>query len=242
MIKWLGENWFKILIVLVFIIGIVLIDRACHDSAAQKKIDANNKEISDLKGKNEKLEDVAFESTEAAKKWEKKAKEKEDLIIARDLEIKELKEEQKKVAAAVMELPPSELVAETQEILDCAEIELTNNGILFSEFCARRALIDLREFSLVKMQIGLVEQSLIDCQDGWTFQKLATWNIYRTAWAMGSQILNYKTIVKKQDENFSLLKKKGKKSFWTGLKIGFVIGAGVTITFVIIVPAIKAIF
>lgn len=224
MIKWLAKNWFKILIALVFIIGLILLDRACHDSAAQKKIDANNKEISDLKGKNEKLEIIALESTEKAKEWQKRAKEKEELIIVRDLEIKELKEEQKKVTAVVMELPASELVAGAREILDCAEIELQDNGILFSEFCARKALIDLREFSLVKRQVGLIEQSMIDCQDGWTFQKLATWNIYRTAWAQGMQILNYKTIVKNQDENFSLLKKQKKGAWLNGAWKGFLAG------------------
>ena len=224
MIKWLGENWFKLIIIFAIIIVSLILGRTCQDSKDQEKIDANDKEISDLKKKNEKLEDVAFESTETAKEWERRAKEKEDLIIARDLEIKELKEEQKKVTAAVMELPPSELVAETREILDCAEIELTDNGILFSEFCARRALIDFREFSLVKEQIGLVEQSMIDCQAGWTFQKLATWNIYRTAWAMGSQILNYKTIVKNKDENFSLLKKQKKGAWLNGAWKGFLAG------------------
>ncbi len=224
MIKWLEKNWFKILIALVFIIGVMIMNRACRDSAAQEKIDANNKEISDLKKEIGTLEDEAFDATETAKKWEAKAEEKEGLIIARDLEIMKLKEAQKKVTAVVMELPPSELVAETREILDCAEIELQDNGILFSEYCARRALIDLKGFSLLKEEIGLVEQSMIDCQDGWTFQKLATWNIYRTAWAQGMQILRYKTVVKKQDENFSLLKKQKKGAWLDGAWKGFLAG------------------
>ncbi|MCK5127945.1 MAG: hypothetical protein KAR42_16930 [candidate division Zixibacteria bacterium] len=224
MIKWLERNWFKILVSIIFIIGIVIVYQSCQDSADQEKMDANDKEISDLKKENKDLEGDVSEATQKAIKWEERAKKKEDLINARDLEINKLKEDLKKVPEIIEALPPSGVVSKMREILNCAQIELKDNGILFSEDCARIALNDLTSFSLVKKEIVLIEKSQVDCQDGWTFQKLATWNVYRIAWAQGSQIMRYKTIVKKQDENFSLLKKQKKRAWLNGLWKGFVGG------------------
>lgn len=234
MIKWLGENWFKILISLVFIVGIVVVYQSCQNSDNEEKIDANDKEILELKKKNGDLEGVAFEATETAQKWENKAKEKEDLLIARQVEIDQLKKDLKKVPEIIMELPPSKLVEEMQEILDCAEIELfyffpTEPKVLFSENCARAALTELAKFSLIKREIGLIEQSQIDCQDALTFQKLATWNVYRIAWSQGSQILNYKAIDEERVENFSLLKKQKKKAWLNGATKGFLAGVALIV-------------
>lgn len=229
MIKWLKKNW--MITLFIFIVSMMFWDRACKDSNYKKDIKKSDDKILTLEKKNEKLENVVFESAETAKKWEKRSEEKEDLIKARELEINQLKEDLKKVPGIILELPPSELVAKTREILDCAQIELTDQGIVFSENCARAALIELTKFSLVKNQVSMIEQSMIDCQDALTFQKLATWNVYRVAWAQGSQILNYKTIGDEKDLKFSLCQKQKKKAWLDGLWKGFLIGAGATIIF-----------
>lgn len=234
--KWLAKNWLKLIIVIFIIIGLVLLDRACQNDKNQEEIQEKEEKISGLEDKNKKLEDEVFNAVDTAKKWEAKAKEKEDLFLARQSEIDQLKEDLKKVPEIIMELPPSKLVEEIQEILDCVEIELfyffpTEPKILFSEDCARIALTELTKFSLVKREVGLIEKSQLDCQDALTFQKLATWNVYRVAWSQGSQILNYRTIVKEKDNQFSLLKKQKKRSWLDGAWKGFLAG----VAFVVIV-------
>ena len=147
----------------------------------------------------------------------------------------------------VAELPASKLVAESQEILECAEIELQDDGILFSIECARISLTMIKQFSLIKEELNATSFSLSESTEALQFQKMATWYFLGAAWKLGSQVLNYKVMVKKheeiierKDEKFTLCQSQKKKSFWSGLKIGLVIGGGITITFVIVIPMIKA--
>lgn len=235
MIKWLGKNWLKLIIIIFIIISLIVLDRACQNDENQEKIDEKDKKITELEKKNTGLENDVFSATKTAVKWEKKAKEKEDLLLARQSEIDQLKADLKKVPAIIAELPPPRLVEDMRKILDCAEIELKDNGILFSKKAARIALTELTKFSLVKREVGLIEESQFDCQDALTFQKLATWNVYRIAWSQGSQILNYKTITKEKDQQFSLLKKQKKRSWLDGLWKGFLAGFGAAIAISILI-------
>lgn len=224
MIKWLKKNWFKVLLVIAFIIGLVLLDRACHDSAAQKKIDANNEEISDLKKKNEDLEDEMYEAVENAKAAEKIVAEKEAEIAKSAIIIKELRRKRTEIVKVVAELPPPRLVEDLREILDCAQIELKDDGVFFSMECSRTVLTMINEFSLVKEELTQTQFSLSASLEATHFQKMATWYFLGAAWKLGSQILNYKVIVKKQDENFSLLKKQKKGAWLDGAWKGFIAG------------------
>lgn len=231
MIKWLAKNWFKILIVLVFIIGVLIVYQSCGDSADQEKMDANDKEIKELKEKNEKLEDEMFEAVENAKAAEKVVAEKEAEIAKSTLIIEDLRKERTEVAEIVTDLPAPRLVIGLQQILDCAQIELKDDGILFSVDCSRKVLTMAREFSLIKEELTETQFSLSASLEATHFQKMATWYFLGVAWKMGDQILNYKVIVKKQDENFSLLKKQKKRSWLDGAWKGFLAG----VTFIVII-------
>ena len=231
MIKWLAKNWFKILIVLVFIVGTLIIYQSCGDSADQEKMDANDKEIKELKDKNEKLEDEMYQAVENAKAAEKIVAEKEAEIAKSELKIEELKKERMEVAEIVTDLPAPRLVIGLQQILDCAQIELKDDGILFSIECSRKVLIMAREFSLIKEELTETQFSLSASLEATHFQKRATWYFLGAAWKMGDQILNYKVIVKKQDENFSLLKKQKKRSWFDGAWKGFLAGVALVVIF-----------
>jgi hypothetical protein len=89
----------------------------------------------------------------------------------------------------------------------------------------------IREFSLIKEELKETQFSLSTSQEATYFQKRATWYFLGAAWSLGSQVLNYKVIIKKQDENFSLLKKQKKRSWIKGATKGFLIG----VAFVIII-------
>ena len=81
-----------------------------------------------------------------------------------------------------------------------------------------------REFSLIKEELKETQFSLSASLEATQFQKMATWYFLGATWRMGEQILNYKVIIKKQDENFSLLKKQKKGAWLNGLWKGFLVG------------------
>jgi len=87
----------------------------------------------------------------------------------------------------------------------------------------------LGQFSLVKEERDLLQLSLTDSLEALTFQRMATFNIYRIAWAQGSQVLNYREIIKEKDFQFSLCEKQRKKSFFRGFWKGALVGAGITV-------------
>jgi len=133
----------------------------------------------------------------------------------------------------------SQLVEDTRAILECAEIELTEDGVLFSVACAQSNLVKLKRFSLVENKYDEAIFALSKSEEALHFQERVAWNLYGVAWKLGDQILNLKVIGKRKDKKFELSEKQRRKSWWNGLKIGLVIGGGLTITFVIIMPLIR---
>lgn len=243
--KWLKKNWLRlalgILGVALLFLGLLSI-RSCDEAAYLEDIKTLDEEISELKEKNVKLEDEAVEFVEGAKAYEKVVAEKEANIEASRLIILDLRKKREEVVAEVMELPPSDMVERTREILDCAAVELTEEGILFSVECSRKVLAMIAQFSLIKEEINQTGFSLSEYGEALQFQKMVSWKLYGALWKLGGQVLNLKVIVKSTEKKFTRSEQQRKKSFWRGLKIGFIIGGGITITFVIVLPLIKAIF
>lgn len=237
--KWLKKNWFKVLIVIAFIIGLVALDRACQDAGYEKKIKESDEKIEALEADNTKKDEVIEESIKNAKAAEARVAESLVIIEERDVIIKDLKKKEGEVVEVVMALPPSRLVEDFREILECAEIQLTEQGILFPIECSRTVLVMIEQFSFKKERLDETTFSLSEALEAIHLQKLATWYIYRIAWAQGSQIMNYQSIIEEKDFQFDLCEKRKKKSFWSGLKIGFVLSVSITVTIVVVIPVIK---
>jgi Fe2+ transport system protein B len=243
--KWLKKNWLRVIFwialagLIIFLLSYV---RSCDEAAYKEDIKELDKEISELKEKNVKLEDEAVEFVEGAEAYEKVVAEKEANIERSRLIILDLRKKREEVVAEVMELPPSQLVERTREILDCAAVELTDDGILFSEDCARRSLAMIAQFSLIKEEIEQTGFSLSEYGEALQFQKMVSWKLYGALWKLGGQVLNYKVMVKKLDLKFEKSEKQRKKGWLRGLGTGLMIGAGITVTFMIVIPAIKKIF
>jgi len=230
--KWLKKNWLKIIIAIAIFIGAIYLNRACSDAKYNKKIKDSNKKIEDLEADNSKKDVVIEDAMRMAKAAEAKVEDYLATIAERDITIKDLREKRKEKVEVIMELPPSDLVEEARDILECAEIQLTSEGILFSVKCARNAIAMISQFSLIKQELKEVNFSLSEALEAVHFQKIATWNVYRIAWAQGSQIMNYRSIIKEKDFQFNLCEKKKKQNFWRGLKTGIIIGVvvGVVVT------------
>jgi len=225
--NWIKKNW--IILALGILVIILFGDRACKSSSYKKDIRNLDEEISILEVDNKRLEGVVFEATEDAKIAEKKVAEKEASIAKRDLVIKKLRKKRVEVIEVVSKLPPSELVEKTKEILKCADIQLTEEGVLFSVECARISLTMIAQFSLIKEELNETRFSLSESLEATQFQKIATWNVYRVAWSQGIQIMNYREIIEKKDVQFSLCEKQRKSSWLDGLWKGFLIGVGVAV-------------
>lgn len=239
-VHWVKKNW--LVLALVLLVIILWTSKSCNEARYKRDIAGLDEEIAVKVTDNVEKDVIINEAKNRAIRAEAVVAEREANIRESQIIITDLQRRISETASEVVELPPSELVKEAQKILDCAQIQLTTEGVLFSVECTQAVLTMAREFSLMKEELGQMRFSLSESQEATQFQKIATWNVYRIAWAQGTQIMNYRDIVKKQDIKFTKSEKQRKKSFWSGLKIGLAIGAGLTVTITLIIPAIKAIF
>jgi len=237
--NWLKANWFKLFIVFVLIVGILWVGRTCSDAIHEKKIRKLDKEITEKTEENIKLQEEVNEYFKGVQANEKVVVALKAEIAESKLRIKELEKEEAEVETVAAELPPSQLVEDIRIILECAEVELTEDGILFSEVCARSILARLKKFSLVENKYNEAVLALSKSEEALHFQERVSWNLYGVAWKLGDQILNLKVIGKKKDQKYELAEKQRRKSWFNGVFIGFTIGAGITVMFVIVIPLIK---
>lgn len=240
--QWFKQNWLFLALGILAFFAFIQGVRSCDDAGYKRDIKALDEEISGLKKDNVKLEAEAKVFIGEAEAYKKVVAEKEANIEESRLRIVELQKRRETVVAEVMELPPSELVEQTREILDCAQVELTEKGVLFSLECTQRVLAMLKDFSLVKEELDETRFSLSESLEATQFQKMVSWKLYGALWKLGGVVLNLKVIVKSTEKKFTRSEQQRKKSFWKGLLLGVAIGGGITVTFVIIIPAVKAIF
>lgn len=232
----LKNNWIPL--ALVALIFVLLGDKACDDAAYRrgikdldKKIAEDVKKIRELDGEVRAGEKGALAAAAVVLTLEKTIEESR----IRDLE---LAAKEPKIEAEIAALPPSELVFRLREDLECEEIELTEEGVLFPVKCARATLVKLTRFDIVQARLKETQFSLSQSLEATQFQKIATWNVYRVAWAQGTQILRYQNVVKNLNQKYDDCEKQRKKGFWGGLIKGLLIGAGVTV----VIVGVKAVF
>jgi len=225
-----------------FFFFVLSVFRSCNDAAYKEDIKALDEEITDLKGKNVVLEKEAIKYVEDAEANQKVVKELKAVVAESKIKIEELKKAEAKVYESVMALPASELVENTRKILECAEVELTDNGILLLEVCARLNLVKLEGFSLVKQQLDETAFALSKSEEALHFSERRSWHLYGALWKLGDVVLNLKVVVKREEQKYERSEKQRKKSYFKGILLGLTIGAGLTITIVLIIPLIRWIF
>jgi len=243
--KWLKKNWLRLIVgavIVGFFFSVLSSIRSCDDAAYKKDIAALDDEIADLKGKNVVLEEEAITYVTDAEANQIRVEELKAVVADSKLKIEELERQELEIEVEVMELPALRIVEETKENLGCSEILLNEEGVLFSVECARLGLLKLKRFSLVEKKYDEAIFALSQSEEALHFSERRSWNLYGALWKLGDVVLNLRVIVKKQDIKFMKSEKQRKKGFLKGVLIGVAIGGGITVTFVIIIPAIKAIF
>jgi len=214
--KWIRDNW--LLLILLFVVGIFIVDRLSKDSDFNEKIRKSDERIQELDKDNAEKDKVILETAKMAVLAEAKVAEKEKII-------EELMQEEEKVEEEVQALPSIEVVLLTAEILGCPDgVWIQGEDVVFTLECAKKNLTMLR-------RLPFVEQQRDEALGALQFQKVATFNVWRLSWAQSWQISNWKGKYKEKDEQFSLAKKDRKKRWLDGLWKGFVAGVIVTFTF-----------
>jgi hypothetical protein len=238
--KFLKKHWLHLaLIVLIITLWSM---KSCSEAAYKSDIKLLDDEIAEKVADNAKKDIVIAEAMRRAIIAEEVVADKEANIEESRLRIIALEEKETEIVDVVAALPPSAMVEQMREVLQCAAVELTATGVLFSEDCARVVLVEMKKFNSMKKRLAETQFSLSESLEATQFQKMATWNVYKIAWAQRIKILNFQDIVKAQDLKFDRCEKQRKKGYWNGLKLGLAIGAGITITFTLVIPMIKAIF
>ena len=238
-LKFVLKNWipiaFAVLVVVLFA------DKSCDEAAFRKDIAVLDEDVTELEKKNVKLEDEGYKYIKDAEANEKVVADLKVVIAESKSKIEELEREEVEVETIVAALPVALLIKDTKMILECAEIELTNDGILFSIECTRSNLAKLKAFSLIRRQLDETAFALSTAEEALHFSERRSWNLYGALWKMGDQIINYRAIGKIKDQKYDRSEKQRKKSWFNGLFIGFAIGAGITVTIVIVIPLIRLI-
>ena len=240
--SWIKKNWLRIILGILVIVFFFWGVRACDEAGYRKDIKELDEEISELKEKNVKLEDEAVEYVKGAEADQKEVEKLKIEVAESKLRIEDLEREEIEIERVVMELPSLRIVGNLQKVLKCKEILLNEDGILFSVECARQGLLKLEKFSLVEEKYDEAIFALSKSEKALQFSERRSWKLYGALWKLGDVVLNSRVIVKKAETKFTKSEQQRKKSFWRGIKIGFVIGGGITITFVLVLPLIKAIF
>lgn len=212
--KWIKDNF--LLLILIFVVGIFVIDRLSKDSGFRKDLRESDARIQELDKDNAEKDKVILETAKMAVRAEAKVAEKEKII-------EELMQEEEKVEEEVQALPSVEVVLLTAEILGCPDgVWIQGEDVVFTLECAKKNLTKLK-------RLPFVEQQRDEALGALQFQKVATFNVWRLSWAQNWQISNWKGKYKEKDKQFSLAMKDRKKRWFDGLWKGFV--AGVIISF-----------
>lgn len=228
--KWFKENLLKILILTFIVLVIVFVaDHFFKDSTLKKDLRESDDRIRVLDKDNAEKEKVKLESMATAKKLEALVEEKEKTIAARDVRIQELQEKEAAVPEEVEALEPPSVVLRTIEHLGLDEVRLEGEEIVFSLAAGKRNLIFLDQGTYIRLQNFELSANLADSQAALHLQKMATWHLYRVAWAQFWQILNWKGKYKEKDGQFNDAMTDRKKRWLDGLWKGFVAGVIVTV-------------
>ena len=231
-LKWLKEN--GLIVLLLFVVLIFFLDDCSDDSGFNKFIQEKDDEIQILMDDNKDKDKVILDGQKMAEKAEKVVAEKEKMIAAQDVRIRDLQKKEAEIPAKVEAMEPPSVVLRTIEILGCVEIELKNDQVVFTLACAKKNLIFLDQADVIRGQRDMLSDSLIDCQEALTFQKIATFNVWRIAWAQAIQKSNLQSMYDKKDEQFKRADKERKRVRFKAYFKGFIIGAILTVIIIIL--------
>ena len=236
MIKWLKRNWTTVLV------GFIILLMLCNgffvllaEYKYKKEIKEKDETISELWGKigdSKKREDKWMVS--AGKNWDL-AQEKEKEIRKKDAEMRVKLAEKRALKKIIREMPVTQVIVRTIEIINCTDVVQQTQGIVFSLNCSKNNLTVLEaSFSLKKEVIDWTEK-FNTSQGEVSDLKNVIIDKDGVIKEVKEQLVGEDKIITEWTGKFNLSEKRGKRSWWKGFKKGITYGgiAGGIIVFIL---------
>ena len=225
MIDWLKRNWLKILIgfgILVLIYSGLdsIVTRITYKKQIKEK-DLNISELSQEIRESEKREDSWMKSSQKnyalAIEKEKKLRQKDREIMKKIAEKRELKKK-------IREMPATQVVVRTIEIIQCAEVQQQAQGIVFSLSCAKENLTVLEGSFSLKREVDDWKGQYTTCLGEVSDLKNVIVAKDGVIAERGVQLGKKDGAIKEWEGKFILSENRGKRSWWKGIKTGGTVG------------------
>lgn len=225
MTNFLKKNWLFILggIVILFL-AYGGIDGLIAKHQYKKSIKEKDESISELWGKigdSKKREDKWMVSSE--KNWTL-AMEKEAKLRRKDAEMRVKIAEKRALKKKIREMPVTQVVIRTIEIINCPDVAQQEQGIVFTLDCSKKNLTVLEASFSLAIEVA-------DWREQFNTSQVEVLDLKNTIISkdgvikeVREQLVGEDEIIEEWTGKFTLSEKRGKAKWWKGLKTGGIIG------------------
>lgn len=225
MTNWLKQNWGKVIVgfIIVFLLygGINGLVSKLQYKKQIKGLDSDISElqqgIKDSKGREEAWEKSSNENYALAMDKEAKLRRKDTEMRVKIAEKRALKKK-------IREMPVTQVVVRTIEIIQCDDVAEQTQGIVFTLDCSKKNLTVLEaSFSLKRDVTDWMEKFNTSQAEVSDLKNVIT-DKDGVIKEVREQLVGEDKITLKWEGKFNLSEKRGKRSWWRGLKTGGTIG------------------
>jgi len=150
--------------------------------------------------------------------------EKEAKIRKKDAEMRVKLAEKRELKKIIREMPITQVVVRTIEIINCPDVVQQQQGIVFTLECSKKNLTVLEaSFSLKKKVVDWTEKFNTSQAEVSDLKNVITGKDGVIKEVRGQLVGEYE-IIKEWTDKFNLSEKRGKAKWWKGLKTGGIIG------------------
>jgi len=228
MLNFIKKHWLKVLIgfgILVFLFlaygGISgLIARYNYNQSIKEK-DIKIGELKTKIGESEKREAIANASSE---KNFALAMDKEVIIRRKDAEMRVKLAEKRELKKQIREMPVTQVIVRTIEIINCPDVVQQEQGVVFTLDCAKDNLVVLENVFYFKKEALDWADQFFTSQNEVVNLKDALRDFDKAYKERGVQLTSAYGVIDEWTGKFNLSEKRGKRSYWKGLKTGGLIG------------------
>lgn len=225
MINWIKRHWILLLVgsVILFLLygGI---DGIISKIAYKKKIKEKDASISELWGKigDSKKREATWRNS--SNENYALAMEKEAKLRRKDQEMRVKIAEKRELKKKIREMPATQVVVRTIEIIRCDEVQKQQQGLVFSLSCAKDNLAILEDSFSLKREVDDWRSQYMTSQGEVSDLKNTIVAKDGVIAERGTQLGDKDEIIKDWKGKFTLSEKRGKRSWWKGAKTGGTVG------------------
>jgi len=220
----LKKYWLKTLISIIVVILTSVLSSWVTKSIYNKQIkalDANIGELWQKIDRSVKREEKWRASSE--KNWDL-AMEKEARLRRKDKEMRVKIAEKRALKKKIREMPVTQVIVRTIEIINCPDIVQQTQGIVFTLDCAKNNLVALENIFYFKKEALDWADQFFTSQAEVADLKNVIISVNEAYVERGVQLVSAYEISNNWEGKFNLSEKRGKSNWWRGLKTGGIIG------------------